>query len=112
MAISSTAETSPSQATAKNGQVGRRRSKVSTLSARVVDDLVEQRVGLHRDDEQQHERGEHVDDALPARADIGVEQIDRDVGAAIAGRGDAPEDQDAEQQLAEVVASGIWTLKK
>ena len=72
----------------------------------MVTHLVEQRVGLHRDDEQQHQRGEHVDHALPARADIGPDQIDGDVRAAIAGGGDAPEDQDAEQQLAEVVAVG------
>src|SRR5262249_53173311 len=36
IAISSTAETSPSQAIRKNGQVGSLRSKVRTLSARVV----------------------------------------------------------------------------
>src|SRR5262249_25567040 len=45
-------------------------------------------------------------DTLPARADVRVEQIDRDVRAAIGGRRDAPEDQDAEQKLAEVVAVG------
>ena len=40
------------------------------------------------------------------RADVGPHQIDRDVGAAIGGRGDAPENQDAEQELAEIVAVG------
>ena len=37
---------------------------------------------------------------------VGPDQIDGDVGAAIAGRGDAPEDQDAEQELAEIVVVG------
>ena len=40
------------------------------------------------------------------RADVGPHQIDRDVGAAIGGGGDAPENQDAEQELAEIVAIG------
>ena len=39
-------------------------------------------------------------------------QIDRDVAAAIAGRGDAPEDQDAEQHAAEVVAVGDLTREE
>src|SRR6516162_9654847 len=68
--------------------------------------LVVERVGLHRDDEQENERSEHVDDALQARADIGVEQVHGDVGAAITRGGDAPEDQNAEQQPAEVVGIG------
>ena len=59
--------------------------------------LVEQHDGLHRDDEQQHQRGEHVDHALPARAGRGPDEVDRDVAAPVAGRRDAPEDQDAEQ---------------
>src|SRR6185437_1747453 len=41
---------------------------------------------------------------LPARTDIGPHEIDRDVAAAIGGGGDAPEDQDAQQHAAEVVA--------
>src|SRR5262249_26751042 len=71
-----------------------------------ADDLVEQRPGMYRHDEQKHQRGEHVDRALQLRADIGPQEIDRDVGAAIAGRADAPEDQDAEQQTAEIVGVG------
>ena len=102
-AISSTAETSPIQATRKNGQTGSRRSKVRTLIGTGRPDLVEQRVGLDRDDKQQHQRGEYVDPPLQPRADIGVEQVDRDVGAAVGRRGDTPEDQDAEQQPAEIV---------
>ncbi len=39
-------------------------------------------------------------------ADVGPEQVDRDVRAAIGGRRDAPEDQDAEQKLAEVIGIG------
>ena len=66
-------------------------------------DLVEQRVGLHRHHEQQHERREHVDEALHARAGIRPHEIDGDVGAAIARRRDAPEDQNPEQELAEIV---------
>src|ERR1700730_4036531 len=46
-------------------------------------DLVVEGVGLHRDDEQKDERGEDVDEALRAPADIGIEQVDGDVGAAI-----------------------------
>src|SRR5215470_9404002 len=68
--------------------------------------LVEQRVGLYRHHEQQYQRGEHVNDALLARADIGPDKIDRDVPAAITRCRDAPEDQNAEQELAEVVAVG------
>ena len=108
MAINSTAETSPSHATRKNGQVGSRRVEGQHVIGARSPDLVVERVGLHRDDEQQNERREHVDDALQARADIGVEQVDGDVGAAVARRGDAPEDQNAEQQPAEVV--GIRNL--
>ncbi len=67
-------------------------------------DLVEQRIGLHRHDEQQHQGRKHIDEALQPGADIGVEQIDRDVGAAIRRGGDAPEDQDAQQQPSEIVA--------
>ena len=51
----------------------------------------------------QHQRREHVDHALHPLADIGIEQIDGDVAAAIGRRGDAPEDQDAEQEPAEIV---------
>src|SRR6202044_1511799 len=39
-------------------------------------------------------------------ADIGIEQVDGDVIAAIRRRGDAPEDENAEQQPAEIVAVG------
>src|SRR5262249_40582130 len=56
--------------------------------------------------EQQHQRGEHVDDALPGRAGIGPDQVDGDVGAAIARGGDAPEDQDAEQHAPDVEGIG------
>ena len=38
--------------------------------------------------------------------DVGPHQVDGDVAAAVAGGGDAPEDQDAEQQAAEVVGVG------
>src|SRR5262249_52312263 len=40
---------------------------------------------------------------LPFRADRAPQEVDGDVGAAIAGRGDAPEDQHAEQQAPEIV---------
>src|SRR5215468_2520856 len=50
------------------------------------DHLVEQGVGLHRDHEQQHQGGEHVDDALPPRPHIGPNQVDRNMAAAIARR--------------------------
>src|SRR6185436_17073978 len=69
-------------------------------------DLVEEGVGLHGDDEQQHERGKDVDHALIARADIGPHEVDRNVGAAIGRGSDTPEDEDAEQKLAKVVAVG------
>src|SRR5712691_9390211 len=69
-------------------------------------DLVVERPGLHRDDEQKDERREDIHRALVSGTDIGPEQINRDVGAAIGGRPDAPEDQDAQQQAAEVVAVG------
>src|ERR1700760_1982956 len=75
-------------------------------------DLVEQRVGLNDDDEQQHQRREDVDDALPARARIGPDKVDRDVGATIGGRGDAPEDQNAEQQAAEIIGVGDLDAEK
>jgi hypothetical protein len=64
--------------------------------------LVEQGIGLRRHDEQQHQRCEHIDHALVFRADIGPDQVDGDVATAIAGGGDAPEDQDAEQQAPDV----------
>ena len=73
--------------------------------------LVEQRVGLHRHHEQQHQGREHVDPALVFRRRIGPDQIDGDVGAAIAGGGDAPEDQDAQHELAEIVVVGDRTAK-
>src|SRR6516162_5690253 len=38
-------------------------------------DLVVERVGLYADNEQKNERGERVDEALQARADIGIELI-------------------------------------
>ena len=66
-AISSTADTSPSHASSANGQVGRRRSKVSTLSSTRQPHLVEQHRGLHADHEQQHQRGEDIDQPLAAR---------------------------------------------
>src|SRR6478672_4621540 len=66
-------------------------------------DLVVKRVGLDRDHKQQHQRGEYIDPPLQPRADAGVEQVDGDVGAAVARCGDTPEDQDAEQQPAEIV---------
>jgi hypothetical protein len=68
--------------------------------------LVVQREGLHRDHEQEDEGCEYVDRAPVFGADIGVEEIDGDVGAAVGGRPDAPEDQHAQQQAAKVVAVG------
>src|SRR6185312_895382 len=68
--------------------------------------LVEQRPGLHRYHEQQHQRCEHVDHALIFRADIGPDQVDGDVAAAIGGGGDAPEDQDPEQHAPDVEGIG------
>src|SRR3954468_4564779 len=68
--------------------------------------LVVEGDGLHRDHEQEHQGREDVDRALVLRPDIGPEQVDGDVGAAIGGRADAPEDQHAQQQAAEVVAVG------
>src|SRR5690348_17475889 len=53
-----------------------------------------QGVGLHRNHEQQDQRGEDVDHALIARADIAPDQIDRNVRAAIRGGRDAPENED------------------
>src|SRR6185312_2098815 len=47
-----------------------------------------------------------IDPALPAPVDIGPDQIDGDVGAAIAGRSDAPEDQDAEQHASDIKGIG------
>ena len=79
---------------------------MTICSAWVLAHLVEQRPGLHRHHEQQHQRREHIDPALVFRRRIGPDQIDGDVGAAIAGGGDAPEDQDAEQELAEIVIVG------
>ena len=68
--------------------------------------LVEQHDGLHHHEDQQHQRGEDVDGALGARADRGPQKVDRDVAAAVAGGGDAPEDQDRQQHAAEVVGVG------
>jgi len=68
--------------------------------------LVVEREGLHRDHEQEDKGCEHVDRAAVFGTDIGVEKIDGDVGAAIGRRPDTPEDQDAQQQAAEVVAIG------
>ena len=69
-------------------------------------DLVVECEGLHRDHEQQNERCEYVDRALIPRAHIGIEKIDGNMGAAIGGGANSPEDQHAEQQAAEVVAVG------
>ena len=44
--------------------------------------------------------------AFAARAGRRPDEVDRDVAAAIAGRRDAPEDEDAEQQAAEIVGIG------
>src|SRR5262249_8726105 len=52
------------------------------------------------------ERREHVDEALQFRPDIGVNEVDRDVPAAVRRCGDAPEDQDAQKEPSEVVAVG------
>src|SRR5580692_11829202 len=68
--------------------------------------LVEQRPGLHCHHEQQHKRREHVDQALIFRADITPDEIDGDVGAAIARRSNAPENENAEQQAADVEGIG------
>jgi hypothetical protein len=51
-------------------------------------------------------RGEDVEEALHARADIGVEEIDGDVRAAIRRRRNTPENQNAEEKPAEIVAVG------
>ena len=69
-----------------------------------ADDLVEQGPCLNRDDEQEDERREYVDEALQFRPDIGVNEVDRDVRAAVRRGGDAPEDQDAQEEPSEVVA--------
>src|ERR1700687_357884 len=69
-------------------------------------DLIEQRVGLHAHHKQQHQRGEYIDHALLARSDIGPDQIDGDVRAAIRRGGNAPENQYAQQQAAEIVSVG------
>src|ERR1051325_10834168 len=65
--------------------------------------LVEQSIGLHRHDEEQDDRGKDVDHALVFRADIGPDQIDRNMRAAVGGRGDAPEDENAEHHAAAIV---------
>jgi hypothetical protein len=106
MAISSTAETSPSQATRKNGQVRQPQVEREHVVGPRGPDLVVERHGLERDHEQQHQCREHVDDPLQLLTDIGVEQIDGDVSAAVGRGGDAPEDQDAEQQAPEVIGVG------
>src|SRR5271154_3328258 len=68
--------------------------------------LVEQGDGLHGDDEQQHRGREDVDPPLIFRRNVGPDEVDRDVRSAIAGRGDAPEYQNAQQQPTEVVV--VW----
>src|SRR6185436_11267683 len=65
--------------------------------------LVEKRVGLHRDDEQQYQRRENVDHPLISRADIPPHQIDRNMRATVGGGCDAPENQNAEHQPPEVI---------
>src|ERR1700733_4050982 len=64
--------------------------------------LVEQRPRLHRHHEQQNQSRKHIDQALVFRADIAPDQIDGDVGAAIAGGGNTPEDQNAQQQTPDI----------
>src|SRR5690348_132448 len=68
--------------------------------------LVEQRRGVNGDDEQEHQGGEHVDGAFSPRTRRSPYEVDGDVAAAIAGRRDAPEDQDAQQHPAEIVGIG------
>src|SRR5579883_1429255 len=68
--------------------------------------LVEQRPGLHRHDEQKHERCEHVDQALVFWPDVTPHQIDGDVSAAIGGGGNAPENQDTEHHAPDVEGIG------
>src|SRR5437763_557973 len=46
--------------------------------------LVEQRVDLHADDEQQHQGGVDVDEALPFPVGRGPDQVHGDVAAAVA----------------------------
>src|SRR5207253_8527369 len=74
--------------------------------------LVEQRPGLHGDHEQQHQRREYIDPALVFRADIGPDQIDREMAAAVAGGGDAPEDQDAEQHAPDIERVGNRIIQR
>src|SRR5215467_7280318 len=69
-------------------------------------DLVEQGVGLHRDYEQQYQCRKDIDHALITRPYIAPYEIDGDVRAAIGGGGDAPENEDAEHQSAEIVGVG------
>ena len=68
--------------------------------------LVEQHGRLNGDDKQQHQRREDVDGALSSRTRCRPYEIDGDVAAAVARRGDAPEDEYAQQQTAEVVGIG------
>src|SRR5580704_18036851 len=72
--------------------------------------MEDQPVGAH--DEQKHRGREYVDDPFGAIAHIGIEQVDSDVIAAIRRRRDAPENENAEQKPAEIVAVGNLHAEK
>src|SRR5205807_6723025 len=75
-------------------------------------DFVEQRRRLNGDDEQKNEGRKHVDDTPQLRPDIGIDEVDRDVRAAVRGGGNTPEDQDPQQQSAEIVAVGYLNAEE
>ncbi len=66
--------------------------------------FVKQHDGLHRDHQQQHQGGKYVDPSFEARAGMGPQQIDGDVVAPVTGGGNAPKNQYAQKQAAEIVA--------